>query len=93
MECINVTSMENKHAFRFDEGDEECNNGSARAQDEARRNCKSEIHVPRGKLKLECGPSDLSTKVANAGVGMTVRNDITFIKAEIKTDIFKKAFD
>ena len=37
-------------------------------------------------LKMECGPSDKSTKVPNAGVGMAVRKDITFIIAEKKTE-------
>ena len=35
-------------------------------------------------LKMECGPSDKTTKTPSAGVGMMVREDITFVGAEKK---------
>ena len=33
-------------------------------------------------LKFECGPNDRTSKTPSAGVGMMVRSDITFVRAE-----------
>ena len=41
-------------------------------------------------LKIEFGPSDLSTNTPNVGVGMIVRNDIVF---EIKADVFRRVYE
>ena len=42
-------------------------------------------------LKLECGPSDCTTKVPNAGVGMAVKDEVVFLKTQKRSEAFRLA--
>ena len=44
-------------------------------------------------LKMVCSPSDRTTKVPNARVGMAVQNEIVFVKAEKKCEAFRDAYE
>ena len=43
--------------------------------------------------ELKCGPSDRTTNMPNAGVGIAVNNGITFMRVEMKTNAFIAAYE
>ena len=93
MECVNITSMEkNIHALM---GRVDKNGRTAFQEDKMKPKDikRTKEMFKEAKLTMECSPCDPNTATPSAGVGMLAQSNITFVRAEKKTDAFRRVFE
>ena len=90
MECINITSMDKNIHFLSKRAISNAITSLHEHKMKPGEVGKVQEKFKEAGLTLDCGPSDRTTKLPTAGVGMIVKNDLKRMTAERRCEAFKE---